>query len=40
MITRIYKGIEVYVNSTIKRLEYWQHYHDEGTFSNIIDFDN
>ena len=35
-IERVLKGIDLYVNSSHKREDYFQHYYEEGTFKNIL----
>lgn len=40
ILQRIYKGLDIYLNSTIKRSDYFQHYYENGVFKNLIDFDN
>ena len=40
ILHRVYKGLDIYLNSTIKRSDYFTHYYKEGVFQNLIDFDN
>ena len=37
-LCKIFKGLDYYANTSLKRLNYYLHYVEEGTFKNLIEF--
>lgn len=35
-LDRMFQGLDYYVNSTIKRHEYFSTYYENGTFKNLL----
>lgn len=38
LVAKVFKGVDYYANTSLKRLEYFFHYKEEGTFKDLIEF--